>query len=665
MGLSVHDVTTCSPEAIEAVAAAWERLSNAMVGDEAVVRTQVMAPLSDGGWVSKDGKRAVELIGFVAAQLEGVRAESGAMVSILREAATELRAAKESLLSIIRDIDADAAVTLGPDDRITWTAAPEDAKAVQAIADNYTVLIDAALLRATAADMMAATAIRANTDAGVKLDFNAHALGADPVADAIRLKDLYASLQKSQELTPEEMQRVKLLLAENQWDPNFQLTLMQQMGPEGLLSVTAVTNNPKMIPDMSQADRDAIRFSLATSLSGASSELYKDDAWMSALATAGGRRVPAPDGGWIHGYESLNTLIRTGSYDPKFLARTGNDLLKFEKSADSPNFWGAEKPEDDPVVGLLTAMKNNPGTAEILFSGPGGEEHLGQLIQRDPSSDEIRQVFRSTLGELLVSATPAQPTPESVLVLGALVNAIGTNPPKDIPQELQAPVAQILAANIESVHVDLASPQSDHNPLWPDKPAVLATFDSGALVRTLGGIGGENLQPIVKAENAYAAVGLSVIQATSPDPDPLNNMDRYQAFCDSHATVQGYISETKTEEIRNDAEDEKTAAERWGDAVGSAAGGVVTLIPLGGDVAERGLNWVVSEAVRGTDAAVDAATAQKVAAVYDSDSKALYATVKSWCAANNYGNNVVDLFTANMRTSFNSVDNAVNDSGGR
>lgn len=666
MGLSVHDVMTCSPEAIEAVATAWERLSTAMVGDEAVVRNQVMAPLSDGGWISKDGRRAVELIGFVAAQLEGARAESGAMVSILRQAALELRAAKESLLSVVKEIDMDASMSLGPNGKVTWTApSPETAESIKATAEGYATLIDSALLRATEADLMAASAIRANTDAGVKLDFNAHALGADPVADAIRLKDLYAKLQNGKELSPEEMQHVRLLLSENQWDPAFQLTLMQQMGPEGLLAVTAATDSATMVPNMSQADREAIRFSLATALAGSSRQLAWDDTWMTDLAKAGGSRTATTTygkgGETIWGYESLNSLLRIGNYDPVFLVRAGDDLFTFEKGpGNNGRLWQTDSPEKDPVTGLLIAMRKSPETASIFFDGPAAAERLDHLTQRGTNNDHA-QPHMATLGQLLVAATPAQATHESVGILGTVTNYFGANPPKDIPGGLQPAIAQMLTSNIESVHVGLTAvglPHAEELPTPLSGP--LAAFENGALHRTLAGLESDQVGQIAKAEDVFAFAGLTIMR-DHPSANPVGD---YTLFINDYAQAQGALAQVPAQATIDEIAQEQKANGHWIQKTSEVVGTTVGSIPIAGPWAENGVNWLTEALIGNVDAAAEEETAQQTSAFYDAAMYEPIRTFTAWLDENGMEHHSA-VITADMEDKFMAGKEAFNRSTGQ
>lgn len=663
MGMSIRDLDTCSPDAIDTVAATWERLSNAMVGDQAAIDRNVIAPLRDGGWNSKDGERAIQLIGWVGDQLEAIRGESGAMASILREAATDLRTAQQSLRTALADLAVNG-MSLDKDDNVVWTApSPDLEKATKATADALATRISGALRQADDADELAAATMRANTDAGKKLDFNVNSLGGDPIGDAIRLKDLYTKLRNGDEMSDQEMQQVRLLINDNQGDRAHQLTLMRELGPAGLLAVTAKTNAPMSVPDMNQDDLALIRSSLSTALAGASYDLARDDTWMTNLATAGGKLTATTSWGLggetVFGYQSLNTLVRQGTFDPAFLTRATDDLLKFEKGGSNGRLWETLSPDGDPVAGLLTAMRNNPAAATMYFTDPSGEERLDYLVnERDTSPlGDAQRPYMGVLGETLVAAAPAQSTPDSVGVVSTVTNYFGTNPPQEIPGELKSHVAQMLANNVESVHEGIGEPTTRFIPEGQGGP--LAHFDDGALTRTLAGLGGENMQPIITAENMFAVAGLNAIHDHSPDPEKV-----YAAFANDYAQTQGVLTAIAVEEVRSDAEGRQDAEAAKIEKAASIVGGAVTIIPGVGDVAERAVNWVAVDLTQRMNESVAAESAQKIADIYDPALPATREIVTAWMEQHNIPPLDSAVYTADMQVNFDASANRVNNSAG-
>lgn len=666
MGLTIQDLISCSPDAIDAVAASWERLSAAMMGDEAVADREVIAPLRDGGWISKDGNRAIELIGYVGDQLEALRVESAAMASIVREAAGELRAAQNELRTIQEDIRT-SGMTLGADGAIHWSTTSDGQHAeMQSKAQVFQQRIAATLRRATDADTLAAETMRKNTDSVKnKLDFNVGSLGGDPAADAIRVKDIYAKLQGGKDLTDEEMQQVKLLFQDNKGDAHFQSTLLRQLGPQGMIDVVNKTNAPAHA-DMGQADLVYIRNSLRETLSGASATLANDEDWMTKLAQAGRTSTPysGPGVPTTFGYQTLDTLLREGTYDPKFLNRTGADLLAFDKEMGSGRGWNTNDPNRDPVTGLMIAMKNNPAASTQFFTGQPGNERLSYLL------DERTQTTMTAggppshvgpLGQALVAATPPQSTPESVGVVANVVNHFGTVPPKDIPGELQKPMGDILANNIESVHVGLTGP-GRHNPLLPegvDTP--LAQFNQSALERTLSGMDADQVKRVSVAETAYTVTGFEMIQNKTADPTMT-----YKTFANDYAQAQGIFAGAVGEHIQMEAEDKVSSTTTKGEYISSAIGAVVTTVPGVGDPMERGVNAASVRIVEDMNKTTTDQASADMAKVYDTNISATYNTAKAWLENNtDLTDGQIHEATTDMQPQFNSSYDTVERTQGR
>ncbi|MYW00899.1 hypothetical protein [Streptomyces sp. SID3343] len=312
MGLTAEDVETCSPDALDAVAAAWERLSGAMSGDKDTVDREVVAPLKNGGWESHDGRRAIQLIGYVGDQLEAIRAESGAMASIVREAAGELRAAQNDLRNALESAR-HAGIQRAPDGRLSWTAANDAQNSMlEAEAKDIDRRILAALQRATDADMVAANTMRKNVDFGPKGDFNVRSLGGDPTADAARAGDLLALLDKGS-LGDADLALLDTLLKQNVGNKAFDVQLMQLLGPERLMDATTNLEQLGKDGDPKKAGQTAglIEDRLRTALGTASADLAGDAEWMRRLKDAGREVETSPDGHTsVYGYQQLSQLLK-------------------------------------------------------------------------------------------------------------------------------------------------------------------------------------------------------------------------------------------------------------------------------------------------------------------------------------------------------------------
>ncbi|GAA4989880.1 PPE domain-containing protein [Yinghuangia aomiensis] len=599
MGLSIEDLDTCSPDAVDAVAASWEKLSAAMTGDKASVDRDVIGPLA-GAWISDDGRRAVQLIRYVGDQLEAVRAESGAMAAILREAAGKLRTAQNTLHQALDDARRNG-ITRQPDGRLTWTAMSDTAQSnLQGIADDIAKRITAAVEQATAADELAAMTLKANVDFGPKQDFNVHSLGADPTADAQRAADLLTKLDSKDGLSSTEMQELRLLVADNPGDPTFRLRLMYDLGPDGLLTATRMTGIPGGLPGVSAGDQQFIQTTLRDALSSSSAALAKDGRWMEQLRLAGqsATRDEWHESGVTFGYQSLDVLLRQGKYDTAFLTQVGEGLLDFDKNGmRKGDGWLTTDPKRDPVTGFMVALKNNPDAATAFFSGPKGKEHVSYVALEhalyditDGSMTMPHRVQLDAFGEAVVAATTGRVTDAPMAeVVGNVMNTLGA---RDVPQvsdnsaPLRRSITEMLAKNSDSMHLGLTQTGAQKDLSAVPFAGPTASIPLEAMQNVLKGLVADpsNIEVLKEAEERFTRAGLSL---TLSDPSPWDRGTRnahVATFATAAGEAFGELDATVTDHMRNfgATKDESTTAsdgraERWTQAGVSGASAAATL----------------------------------------------------------------------------------------
>lgn len=650
-GLTVEDLDTCSPDALDGVAATMERLAAAMQGDKATVDNEVIGPLISN-WVSKDGKNAVRLLGFVGAQLDAVRAEAGAMASILRECAVELRTAQNVLRLALEDIRRNG-MTRQPDGRITWqTTSSAQQDLLTSTATDIANRIAAALKQATDADMLAATTLKANVDFlkdGAKNDFNAWSLGADPAADARRTADLMEQL-KNGDLSDAEMQEVKLLTQDNTGDWSFKQQLMLDMGPEGLLAVTRVTADPNSRRDMDPKDLAFIQTTLRDALSVSSADLANNHPdWMQQLKQAGRDVTSLSDdplsGQLTYGYQTLTLLTREGTYDNKFLLTVGDDILAYDKELYTRGTgWGTTDPNRDPVSGFLVALKNNPTAATDFFGTQKALDDKGrEVVVRDGTSalqylvderqfkagplgsDANSTAHLGPLGGALVAATTGRPTTQAMVdVLGSSMAILGNEDSRQVleqSKELRAGVTEMLAKNAESMHLGLTQETDKKNPAAIPATGPVANIPREAMQRVLADLAaGEpsNIEVLKETEERYARAGLDMTLHAPPGNEQAGARDKFvESFAADVGEAFGVLDASVNEDMRTNGaskEERETVAdgraERWAQttvtvamtatstAAGLAAGpggSVSPWVGFGTGAGGAGLNAMIGE----------------------------------------------------------------------
>ncbi|MGA4542291.1 hypothetical protein ACPA54_20095 [Uniformispora flossi] len=689
MGLSIEDLDTCSPEAVDGVAASWERLSAAMSGDKASVDRDVIGPLA-GAWISDDGRRAVQLIGYVGDQLEAVRAESGAMAAILREAAGKLRTAQTMLRQALDDARRNG-ITRQPDGRLTWTAMSDAEQTnLQGLADDIAKRITTALDQATAADELAALTMKANVDFGPKNDFNVRSLGADPTADARRAADLLLKLRTG-ELSSQDLKELKLLGLDNAADPAYSIGLVRDLGPDNLLTLSRITTQPWLVPGngLDKDDRQGVQDVMRNALSAASADLAKDPEWMAKLRLAcekGEGDKAAPMSGQVtFGYQSLDTLLRAGRYDTSFLTQIGDGLLKFDKTGDNGRVWNTSDPRLDPVQGYLTTLKNNPEAATEFFgrppvldaSGkpqaypPSGLDHVKYLVNDhrltpwvETRSPVLDNSYLDAFGDAVVVATSGHPTTRQMAnATGNVIAVLGADGSTALgsSEELRSSVTEMLTNNVESLHLGLTQEDAAKDKTVVPHAGEVADIARQDLRRVLGDLTQElpNIQKLKIAEEGYTLTGLGLIAADSPSPDPLAARN----FAQQAGEAFGYIDSAVSSDIRAEAEaKDKTQAdanarwERWLSAgvdsgsaavtarVAAASSGPGALLTA---VATAGVNGIVGEYFQWDEPDNADAAQGKIDEVYSKGQVQVEQAVKNWAAAHpEYQNVRTDLVNA-------------------
>ncbi|MFI1385361.1 hypothetical protein [Embleya sp. NPDC020886] len=588
MTLTIEDLEACSPDALDAVAASWEQLSAAMNGRRESVEHEVIGPLRGGGWDSNDGRRAVELIGYVGAQLEAIRAESGAMASIAREAAGELRAAQNAVRDAL-EAARRSRITRHPDGRLTWQADTDSEHAsLESQAKDIAARIAAALQKATDADVVAANTMRKNVDFGPKDDFNARALGGDSTADAMRATELLSKLDTGK-VNAQDLAFLETLLKQNGTNPGFDAELLRMLGPGRLLDATEKletlggAGGPKATRETARLIEGRVRGALST----AGAELAGDAEWMRRLKEAG-REVEqttgGPGNGSVFGYQKLDRLLREGTYDTKFLGAVGEDLLAFDKSMNNGQGWGSD-PARDPVNGFLVTLSHNADASTDFFTGPKGKAHVEQIGFTHALVDPLNPVDRErphldAFGDALVAATTGRlTTPAMAGVVENVMNTLGAKGAPAILGEsgaLRGSVTEILAKNSESLHLALTQEMDTKDTNAIPRASPIANIPREAMRNVLLGLAEDpaNITVLRETEERYSRAALSLIAGDSPTAD----INRVQSFAHDAGEAYGFLDSVVAKDVLDRAAtDDKITGEadkrieRW---IGAGANGI-------------------------------------------------------------------------------------------
>ncbi|MEU0934759.1 DUF6571 family protein [Embleya sp. NPDC005971] len=375
----------------------WATLPDRMHTQHGDVDREVISPLAGGAWKGSEANTGIGELRTMSGQIEDAHTEAAALRTVLLDAASDLKTAKEHLTKAIADA-VDQKLTVDDSGGVHWTAPPYarnlppddyDAavKPLKEAAQGISDRIGKALTEATAADQRAAFALNADTRGADPKKFNGNAVGAGPAQDARRATDLANRLMM---LSPAERGELRNLLAANADDPAFSTPFLNQQGPRGTLwlaGMIAKLGAGSDVPKDQQEDLKAIQADLGRVLAAGTGKgpgPHVDQNWIDELKRAGREKT---DIGLYsfqpYGYQLLGTLLDTGHQDTDFLRQIGQDMRAMER--DDPAVWLKNTPSGamyngfrlditdghgaglDPMTGLMAAFGNNPEAAKEFF----------------------------------------------------------------------------------------------------------------------------------------------------------------------------------------------------------------------------------------------------------------------------------------------------------
>ncbi|MCX4673862.1 hypothetical protein OG413_00740 [Streptomyces sp. NBC_01433] len=236
--------------------------------------------------------------------------------------------------------------------------------------------------------------------------FNAHAQGDVEKYEAENTKDIATRINNGDKVSAADMAEFQRSVRDNSHDKTFSQTLLNGLGPDGLIKVTNKLNDRAYDSDKkNKAQYLEIQKGLANSAATATqvpgsvkdappgSEAFKrwvasDDGrfyreFTKELHETGTENFARKDNP-LYGYQSFVSLMQQADtdFDDQFLYEMGDKLIAAEK--DKPGLfteWGPGHKgiETDAIDGLLGVMSKNPDAATAFFDPAGnGADSGGQ-----------------------------------------------------------------------------------------------------------------------------------------------------------------------------------------------------------------------------------------------------------------------------------------------
>ncbi|MET8625585.1 DUF6571 family protein [Kitasatospora sp. NPDC004669] len=375
--------------AFESLTSNWN-LSSEFTGD-------ILTPLQGSNWRGDAAERAAATITKTRNELDAAFEEASAIGKALRDAHTELAAARADLdAALKRAVDHSLTVD-GDGVNVSWPAPtseadkhdPTYATTYKALAQSVADDIAKAVARAKAADTAAAAALGGATGKS-KTAFQP---STGPEEQGKQAADL---LKLAGNISDAQLDQLNKALKDHANDPQFTTAFYNRLGPDGFLKyyglMATVSSDkdgrrPQAIADLQKN----LGLALATATDTHNFPHLSDD-WEAGLRKAGYARQDiwppntSPHNLNPFGYQILSNILRNGTYDPHFLNPIAEHVTQLSLGSGqwTSDRWsidefqylkflglppGAGEGGFNPLGGVMDALAHNPEASVKFFNG--------------------------------------------------------------------------------------------------------------------------------------------------------------------------------------------------------------------------------------------------------------------------------------------------------
>ncbi|MGW3045772.1 hypothetical protein ACWC9T_38495 [Kitasatospora sp. NPDC001159] len=326
------------------------------------MQNEVIGTVEQSGWRGDAAGLANAKLTWARDQIHAAFEEASALAKTLRDAHTEITAAKQDLNTAIQN-----AVTNGltVDDAGTVHWPPPKTQADkhdrdyattwQATADTAAKAIGAAIDRATEADTAAANALGNDTGSDA-YTFNATPVGGLPEEEA---KEATYILNLGDKATDAQLKHLHAMLQQDSGDPRFATAFYGNQDPQTFLAKYGAmaqsadyANSPARSQTVKDLQKD-LGLTLATA-TDTKQPLHVSDDWETRLRAAGAKQIPVPAGAdpahSPYGYQIMANLLRNGKYDAHFIDPIAEHVTQLTE--ENPMRWDAATKATYPFTEL-------------------------------------------------------------------------------------------------------------------------------------------------------------------------------------------------------------------------------------------------------------------------------------------------------------------------
>lgn len=399
-------------------------------------------------------------------------------------------------------------------------------------------------------------------------------IGAAMAEDAVAIaRRILADGEPSEQ----DLRRLSELLEQYGDYESFAFHLLHELGPRGLLDLTA--NVAVLVEDGEGSRHDGqelriaemvgtiqaglgVALATATNRSSGSSQYDLSERWEERLLDAGDERLLS-EGTYFnpYGYQVLGVLLSNpdANYETEFLLQAGDRMLDFELEYGSSSVWsdpfvqhgearlnwvhghGDNDPYGaDPMGGLMIALRENPEAAREFFSTPSRVDgdttnRVAYLVTErfwDPDApldlahEEGAMKGVVNLGAALNVATADTSNHDAAQIVRDIVRSVGDNGVTD--GRLREPLADVTANWIGSMYNAMRGEDTD----WTN----LNREDMGPFLVELGR-NGEARSTVVQAAALHATERMMEDFANAPGGNLLADRRSIENAADPAAQI--------------------------------------------------------------------------------------------------------------------------------
>lgn len=506
--LTYHEVMTTDLSQLTTAAGKWDDMAAEIKKVEDRYKESVQSITLGPSWQGQSAFSAHTNFAATRYEYTAAQAEAKAIASLLRDAHTDLVRLKRNLENKVAAavkagmrVSEAGVVTFDYDkltegERAALRHDPDYAESVRKAVGSWSDAIDDCVRAVDDADQGVKIALDAVTVDGVTGDKNDETFGvgfnAKPLDDieeyeAAHTQEIATRINNGDKVSAADIAEFQRSVRDNSHDKAFSQTLLNGLGPEGLMKVNTKLNDRAFDSDTKHKSQYLdIQRGLANTIATATKvpgsvkdappgspafkkwvesgdgKFYRE--WTDKLDEAGTKNF-ASNTHPVYGYQSFVSLMQHADqpFDDQFLYDMGDDLIALDKK--SPNYftqWGAAHDgiESDPLDGLLGVMSKNPDAATAFFDPEGngsGDNHVdnSHLKYLVGSGDGARDWPKQVITGMGVTEFD---DPTSRMGLGAALEAAATGHPPlhegqpgSVPGSHTAAQARVMQSTIETL----------------------------------------------------------------------------------------------------------------------------------------------------------------------------------------------------------------------